>query len=212
MMIQERFRKLSNISHLPTFQKLVDAFNNYDYFADPMIDSVYPQINEDSLCIQIIRTELGRTYADWSMDQELRYKPETEHIIDLAQELSELLKNEFPKTIWFKGHIVCLLPNGKQSLHIDKPWWQQHARRIVVPIITNPDAVTQVEDEVIHMEAGQCYELNTLRMHGSTNKGKSMRVHLFLDYIPENRWPIVEHYYKSKTKKRDPFITATTVE
>ena len=205
MMMQERLRKLSNISHLPTFRKLVDAFNNYDYFADPLIDSMYPQINEDSLCIQVIRTKLGKTYFDWGWDQELRYKPETEHIIDLAEELSGQLKYEFPETVWFKGHIVCLLPNGKQSLHIDNPYWQKHAHRIVVPIITNPDAVTQVEDEIVHMEAGQCYELNVLRMHGSANKGKSIRVHLFLDYIPTNRWPMVEHYYKSKTEKRDHF-------
>lgn len=197
MMMQENIRKLSNISHTPIFQEMVQAFENYDFFADPLVDSIYPINNVDSLIIQVVRNELAQDSWDQWWKQELRYQPETTHLIDLAQQLSTLMRNEFPNTFWFKGHYVCLLPNGEQELHIDQPFWQRHAHRLVVPIITNPDAITQVEDDFVHMEAGQLYEMNVLRNHRSVNRGKKIRVHLFLDYVPANRYKILKEFYSS---------------
>lgn len=175
-------------------------FENYDFYADPLVDSIFPHNNVDSLIIQVVRTELSKTYWNWAYSQELRYKPETNHLIDLAAELAAYLKYEFPGCVWFKGHYVCLLPNGQQDVHIDQPWWQRHAHRLVVPIITNPHATTQLENEVLHFEAGQLHEMNILRMHGSANRGNNIRVHLFLDYVPLNRWPILEKFFATKTE------------
>lgn len=197
-MMDTTYRKLSNISQTPIFQNLVKAFESYDFYADPLVDSIFPHNNVDSLIIQVVRNKAAKIYWDWAYSQELRYRPETNHLIDLAEELADYLKYEFPDTVWFKGHYVCLLPNGQQDMHIDKPWWQKHAHRLVVPIITNPDATTQLEHETLHFEAGQLYEMNILRMHGSSNRGNNIRVHLSLDYIPLNRWRLVEEYYKSR--------------
>lgn len=198
MMLDTTYRKLSNISHTPIFQNLVRAFENYDFYADPLVDSIFPHNNVDSLIIQVVRNKLSQTYWDWAYSQELRYLPETNHLIDLAEELSAYLKYEFPGTVWFKGHYVCLLPNGQQNMHIDQPWWQRHAHRLVVPIITNPDSFTQIENDVLKFEAGQLYEMNILRMHGSVNRGREIRVHLFLDYIPLDRLKMVRDHYASK--------------
>lgn len=198
MMIQENLRKLSNISQTPIFQEIVQAFENYDFFADPLVDSIYPINNVDSLIIQVVRNKLAQDSWDEWWKQELRYQPETTHLIDLAQKLSTYLRYEFPKTFWMKGHYVCLLPNGEQELHVDQPFWQKHAHRLVVPIITNPDAITQVAEDFVYMEPGQLYEMNVLRPHRSVNKGRSIRVHLFLDYVPIDRYRLLEEFYHSK--------------
>ena len=201
MMMQEKLRELKNIADYPTFKELVLGFENYDFFADPMIDSIYPLINDDSFIIQIIGSTAAKFYWETEYYQDLRYKPETQHLIKLSQELAGQIKRELPGTVFFKGHIVCLHPNGCQTMHVDGPHWQKHAHRIVVPIITNPDAVTQLEDETVHMPPGQLYEMNVLRQHGSRNLGKTIRVHLFLDYIPLDRWKLIEDHYKNKTEK-----------
>ena len=200
MMIEEKLRELTNIADNPTFKELVQAFENYDFFADPMIDSIYPHVNEDSLIIQIIGSTSASYYWESEYHQDLRYKPETQNLINLSLKLAGQLKKEFPGTVFYKGHIVCLHPNGRQSLHTDAPYWCRHSRRIAVPIITNPDAVIQLEDESVHMPSGQLYELNVQRKHGSINLGKNIRVHLFLDYIPLDRWKRIEEHYKNKPK------------
>ena len=200
MLLDTTHRKLSNISQTPIFQNLVREFEKYDFYADPLVDSIFPHNNVDSLIIQVVRTKLAKTYWNWAYRQELRYKPETTHLIDLAEELSAYLKYEFPGTVWFKGHYVCLLPNGQQEIHIDRPYWQRHAHRLVVPILTNPQAFTQLENESYHFEAGQLYEMNILRNHGSVNRGNNIRVHLFLDYVPLTRWPILEKFFEENTE------------
>lgn len=192
-------RKLHSIAGTDIFKKLARTVENYDY-SDPLIDSIFPQNNKDSYVIQVIRNNLAQRYWEWTYDQELRYTAATKHLVELAEELADYLKDTFPNTRWFKGHYICLLPNGEQHLHVDAPWWQQHAHRIVVPIVTNPNAITQCDDDIIQMEAGQLYELNVMKKHGSTNRGRSIRTHLFLDYIPNNRWPVVENFYNTRTR------------
>ena len=187
-------RKLQNIADTDIFQRLYTAVSQYDY-SDPLIDSIFPQNNKDSYVIQVIRNDLARTYWKWTYDQELRYTKETIHLIDLAEELAFYLQGTFPNTRWFKGHYICLLPHGAQNLHIDAPWWQKYAHRIVVPITTNPNAFTQCGHEQINMPAGQLYELNTQVIHGSSNNGTEIRTHLFLDYIPNNHWDSVQNFY-----------------
>ena len=207
-MLQEKYRELSNIANNPTFKELKQAFENYDFFADPMIDSVYPHINEDSFIIQIIGSPSAKYYWESEYYQDLRYRPETLNLITLAQKLAGQIKRELPGTVFYKGHFVCLHPHGRQTPHIDGPYWQRHAHRIGVPIITNPDAVTLMEDEAVHMPSGQLYELNVLRKHGSLNSGKEIRVHLFLDFIPLDRWKLIENHYKDKDKNtRHPTFT-----
>lgn len=197
MMMQENIRKLSNISQTPEFKELVEAFENYDFFADPLVDSIYPINNVDSLIIQVVSNGISKSFWDYWWKQELRYQPETIKLIDMAQKLSKTLHYEFPKTFWMKGHFVCLMPHGEQELHIDQPYWQRHAHRLVVPIITNPDAITQVGDDFVYMEAGQLYEMNVLRPHRSVNHGSRIRVHLFLDYVPLDRYKLIKTAYES---------------
>ena len=195
-------RKLHSIANTEIFKRLVQAVESYDY-SDPLIDTIFPQNNKDSYVIQVLRNNLAWTYWKWTYNQELRYRPDTQNLVSLADELADYLKDVFPETRWFKGHYICLLPNGQQDLHIDAPWWQKHAHRIIVPIATNPDAFTQVDGESIHMEPGQLYELNVMTMHGSTNRGRSIRTHLFLDYIPLYKWSMVEDFYNNKVRSQN---------
>jgi hypothetical protein len=66
--------------------------------------------------------------------------------------------------------------------HKDKGQLTAKTHRIHVPIITNPDCLFSIEDEVKHLGAGEIWIIdNVNRFHSVANKGTQNRIHLILD-------------------------------
>lgn len=53
--------------------------------------------------------------------------------------------------------------------------------RIHVPLITNPDAKMWHGGDIVHMEVGTAYKVNTEIVHGLANMGAAPRFHFFFD-------------------------------
>ncbi len=92
--------------------------------------------------------------------------------------------------------IFINLPAGKDiKPHIDKnPNGKRFdlSRRIHIPIVTNPDCVFEIAGEEKNMKVGEIWEIsNVLQQHSVNNKGESDRIHLLLDWIPDD---VYENY------------------
>jgi quercetin dioxygenase-like cupin family protein len=59
--------------------------------------------------------------------------------------------------------------------------------RIHIPIITNPGVHFTIEDEQLHLAAGECWYLDFSATHSIVNNGSTARVHLIIDGI-RNSW------------------------
>lgn len=55
--------------------------------------------------------------------------------------------------------------------------------RVHVPLVTNPGARMWHGGDVVHMEVGTAYLVNTEVEHGLSNLGREPRVHFFFDVI-----------------------------
>ena len=81
--------------------------------------------------------------------------------------------------------ILTKLPAGKIiDAHNDSGEYLAIVRRHHVPIITNPDVTVSVGEETIHMNVGECWEINNNHLHSVANTGATDRVHLIFDIMP----------------------------
>jgi hypothetical protein len=80
--------------------------------------------------------------------------------------------------------IVGMNPNSRIRTHRDRGDTVYYARRIHVPIITNPDVFFTVGGNEIHMETGIAYEINNARWHSARNRSNLERVHFIMDIMP----------------------------
>lgn len=66
--------------------------------------------------------------------------------------------------------------------HKDKGSLTAKTHRIHVPVVTNPQCLFTIEDEVRHLESGQIWLIdNVNRYHSVENKADTDRVHLIID-------------------------------
>lgn len=68
--------------------------------------------------------------------------------------------------------------------HYDEGDYLALSHRHHIAIKTNPEAVFLIDQDRKHMETGDCWEINNARFHGVINNGKSDRIHLLFDIMP----------------------------
>jgi hypothetical protein len=59
--------------------------------------------------------------------------------------------------------------------------------RIHIPIVTNRDVYFTIEEEQLHLKAGECWYMDFSATHSIVNNGATARVHLIIDGI-RNSW------------------------
>ncbi|MBS1662179.1 MAG: aspartyl/asparaginyl beta-hydroxylase domain-containing protein [Bacteroidetes bacterium] len=59
--------------------------------------------------------------------------------------------------------------------------------RIHIPILTNPEVYFTIEQDQLHLAAGECWYMNFSATHSIVNIGTTPRVHLIMDCI-RNSW------------------------
>ncbi len=77
-----------------------------------------------------------------------------------------------------------LAPGGSIAQHRDTGALFQHAHRIHVPIVTNPEVEFRVGRSTIDAIEGEAFEVNNWRPHSVTNGGDQARIHFIVDYVP----------------------------
>ena len=84
--------------------------------------------------------------------------------------------------------LLSLAPGSHIKPHRDPGCaYQDGIFRIHIPIITNPDVYFTLEEEKLHLGAGECWYLNFAATHSIVNNGSMPRVHLVIDGI-RNSW------------------------
>lgn len=106
-----------------------------------------------------------------------------ENLNHLTKSLVEKLEVKFNG---MAGLIIYarLPPDKKITPHADPGFYLSIVHRIHIPIFTNDECYFELDKTKVHMKEGYVYEINNLMLHSAINNGKSDRIHLIVDIIP----------------------------
>lgn len=120
------------------------------------------------------------SWTDWLDTKELEISPYINSVIETFKKHTNVtlvrLLRLAPKSI-VKEHTDPTL-----GLHIEKS-----VVRLTIPIINNEDVKFFLNEKEVPMKVGECWYLNLTNPHRVVNDGKTERVNLSIDMIP-NDW------------------------
>ena len=95
--------------------------------------------------------------------------------------------------VWGRSRLMALAAGADVPIHIDVHYhWRTH-RRLHIPVVTNPGVLFTVNNETVHMDAGDCWLFDSFSLHKVQNKGDERRIHLVLDTVGGQKlWDLVE--------------------
>tara|TARA_R110002074_G_scaffold109569_1_gene236208 strand:+ start:174 stop:740 length:567 start_codon:yes stop_codon:yes gene_type:complete len=102
-------------------------------------------------------------------------------IDDLLNKLKQ--KFNYDNYCILKLVFVKLLPHSDILPHIDGDKMIRLPNRIHIPIISNSDVITNINDKQFYMKPGNIYNFNNTLIHGINNKSDICRVHCIIDYM-----------------------------
>ena len=109
--------------------------------------------------------------------------------------------------------LIKLKANKDVTTHVDSGDYLNTVRRFHIPIITNKDVFYTVNNEKIHMEEGDCWEINNRRPHSVDNQSDQDRIHLLIDIMPEQEFRNIDKLNSnSKIKIIENFISEEDAE
>jgi len=155
-----------NFAHLK-FTNVADTVDSEKH----KTDGVYGwgiQSNLDDLTIPCPPWNVHKERSDNYRDTELVYG------------IINNLKKQFPQARQFSisGHP----PGTEIAQHTDTDRYL----KVHIPILSNPDACFVFGDKTYSLPVGKAYLINTTRLHGTINNGKTDRVHLFFKVPSEH--------------------------
>jgi hypothetical protein len=108
----------------------------------------------------------------------------------LFKEQIDSLQETLNKSIGLNGKIfrallVMLVKGGEIPPHLDMGDSLKFSKRIHIPIITNNNCFFTIEDESKILKVGEMWEINNSeKLHGVFNHGDKDRIHLIVDWKP----------------------------
>jgi hypothetical protein len=93
---------------------------------------------------------------------------------------------------WGRSRLMGLQPGAVVPEHVDiHYYWRTHLR-LHIPVVTNPEVAFTCAGETIHMQAGECWLLDSFYRHSVVNGGSDTRIHLVLDTVGGGRlWDLL---------------------
>lgn len=82
--------------------------------------------------------------------------------------------------------LVKLTAGETVKAHRDNGYSLTHCHRIHCPLSTNEKVIFTVGGEARHLAVGELWEINNSTIHQVENKGNSDRIHLIIDWAPNN--------------------------
>jgi hypothetical protein len=128
---------------------------------------------------------LNKVDIEWASEND--FKPESffsnKKLDSLCLEIVKDLEKRFDGKA---GQVLFInLPSTKEIYpHIDKGEYLEKACRFHIPIFTNRFVSFKINNEVKKMAEGECWEINNMKAHSVENFGKTDRIHLLIDIMP----------------------------
>ena len=84
------------------------------------------------------------------------------------------------------GKVMFVKLKAKNNIikHWDSTEYLNVVRRHHIPIITNKNVYFYVDDGVLNMFEGECWEINNMKSHEVINDSNEDRIHLMIDIVP----------------------------
>lgn len=172
-----------------------DTFKNYGYFD---VSEIIKILNSNELDWDEF-THRQKSYREHTQTKTIpilfqtdftSYKLAPTKHYDLFKEQLSKLEEILNKNIQKEGHIfrallVNLISKGKIPKHVDNGVTLKIPKRIHIPIITNEKCFFSVGDEIKNLNPGEIWEINNgLKPHSVSNDGDEDRIHLIIDWKP----------------------------
>lgn len=85
-----------------------------------------------------------------------------------------------------------LIPDNKIPPDIVPGYYMTVVHRLHIPIITNNKIQSVMGNEILNMESGVIYEINTQVHNGVLNLSTENNIYLVIDIIPKDKMPVVQ--------------------
>jgi hypothetical protein len=107
-----------------------------------------------------------------------------EYIQQIMQELD---------STWGRSRLMGLEAGAVVPEHVDVHYYWRTHLRIHIPVITNPDVSFTCAGQTVHLQAGECWVLDSFHRHSVKNGGSDTRIHLVLDTVGSPRlWDLMD--------------------
>lgn len=107
-----------------------------------------------------------------------------EHFADEIKVLTAIFEEKLGFGYITRTILVNLKANSTIPEHIDSGSSLDACHRMHIPLITNPKCEFRVGLEIMHMKAGEIWEINnTNKFHSVKNSSEVDRIHLIVDWI-----------------------------
>jgi len=142
------------------------------------------------------------TYCDLYSKFEKELKPIIDFIADYHQHNG------------FVGRILIakLRAGGKIAAHADGLYSLIKCNRIHVPLITNDKAIFTIGGEEKVLGAGEMWEINNATIHAVDNRSKQDRIHIIIDWIPNETVRAVDKMPRQSTPKHAALASVSNLE
>jgi hypothetical protein len=91
------------------------------------------------------------------------------------------------ESCWGRSRLMGLSPGSQVPQHVDVHYYWRTHLRIHIPVITNPGVRFHAGGHEYHLQAGECWILDSFHSHRVENLGQDKRVHLVLDTVGSKR-------------------------
>jgi Aspartyl/Asparaginyl beta-hydroxylase len=82
--------------------------------------------------------------------------------------------------------VIEMMGVGSIPKHVDSSPMLAVARRVHVPLLTNPNVDFTVMDKTLNMKVGSWYEINNSLPHSVENKSSERRIHMICDVLTKD--------------------------
>jgi hypothetical protein len=94
---------------------------------------------------------------------------------------------------WGRSRLMGLEAGSIVPEHVDVHYYWRTHFRVHIPVVTNPDVSFTCAGETVHMQAGECWLLDSFFRHSVANRGSETRIHLVLDTVGSGPfWDLIE--------------------
>ena len=109
------------------------------------------------------------------------------HFIHLLEPIEKVIYNHF-KHDGFIGRMMLtkLKANSEINVHVDNGYSLLHCHRMHIPLVTNENVIFTIGGEAKNIRAGELWEINNATLHTVNNTSDTDRIHLIIDWIPNN--------------------------
>ena len=114
-----------------------------------------------------------------------KYWSEYESIKEDINNLEILLNNNLSKG-YIESILLINLPANKDiKKHRDNGSYFRKHNRLHMPIITNPNVIFEIGNEIKNLKVGEIWEINNNeKAHGVYNRSDKDRIHMLIDWKP----------------------------